>query len=163
MSIAGKIGNEFLVNSTTASNQNDPAVTALTNGGFVVTWVDASQSGGDAFGDAIRAQVYNANGTRSRGEFVVNTTTWQAPTHPSDAGLSDGRFLVAWTDSSTTTGDGSAEAVRARIFNADGSPSVAEFIVPVTVDFSQREPAIASLPNGGFVAVWTDNSGVGDI
>ena len=33
------IGDEFLVNTITAGNQNDMEITALDNGGFVVTWV----------------------------------------------------------------------------------------------------------------------------
>jgi hypothetical protein len=35
-----KVGSEFLVNTTTVSDQFDPAVTALSSGGFVATWVD---------------------------------------------------------------------------------------------------------------------------
>jgi Ca2+-binding RTX toxin-like protein len=163
MSIAARTGNEILVNTTAPGSQNDPAVTALSNGGYVVTWVDGSQSGGDTSGSAIRAQVYNADGTTSGGELLVNATTSQGQTQPTVTGLAGGRFIVAWTDQSLTTGDASREAVRARIFNADGTQSVADFVVPMTVVEAQTEPAITGLPNGGFVAVWADSSGVGDI
>ena len=37
-----KIGGEFIVNTSTAGDQGEPAITALSNGGFVVTWNDHS-------------------------------------------------------------------------------------------------------------------------
>src|SRR5262249_59813505 len=39
-----KGGSEVLVNATTSGNQNTEQITALSNGGFVVTWTDASRS-----------------------------------------------------------------------------------------------------------------------
>ena len=44
---AYKLGSEILVNTTAAGNQDAPAITSLHNGGFVVTWVDASATGGE--------------------------------------------------------------------------------------------------------------------
>ena len=45
-----------------------PQITALSNGGFVVTWQDPSQGVGGATGDssgtAVKAQVFAADGTR---------------------------------------------------------------------------------------------------
>ena len=38
-------GNEFLINSYTSNNQYDPSVTALADGGFVVTWRGGDQDG----------------------------------------------------------------------------------------------------------------------
>ena len=40
-----KVGNEILVNTTTAGPQDDPAITALAGGRFVVAWTDFGQSG----------------------------------------------------------------------------------------------------------------------
>ena len=37
------MGSEILVNTATAGNQQLPQITALSNGGFVVTWKDDSQ------------------------------------------------------------------------------------------------------------------------
>ncbi|HEY2412324.1 MAG TPA: hypothetical protein VGI40_08785, partial [Pirellulaceae bacterium] len=70
-----KAGAEFLVNTTTASFQETPVVAQLANGGWVIAWGDDSQSGGDTSGEAIRAQVFNADGSRLGGEIQVNTTT----------------------------------------------------------------------------------------
>ena len=41
-----RVGSELLVNTATASDQNAPQITALSNGGFVVTWQDLSQGVG---------------------------------------------------------------------------------------------------------------------
>ena len=34
------VGSEILVNTATANSQYNPQITALSNGGFVVTWQD---------------------------------------------------------------------------------------------------------------------------
>ena len=68
-----KWGNESLVNTTTAGNQTDAAVTGLANGRFVVTWTDDSHVGSDTSGTAIRGQIFNADGSKAGGEFQVNT------------------------------------------------------------------------------------------
>lgn len=41
------LGSDFVVNTTTSSRQEDSSVTALTDGGFVVTGTDYSASGDD--------------------------------------------------------------------------------------------------------------------
>ena len=71
----------------------------------------------------IRAQIFNADGTRSGAEFLVNTTTQNGQEDPSIAVLADGRFAVTWTDQSTTGGDVSNAAIRAQVFNSDGTKS----------------------------------------
>ena len=68
-----KWGTEFLVNTTTASNQLAPTITALAGGRFVVAWTDQSFTGGDTSVDAVRAQVFNANGSTSGQNF------WSTP------------------------------------------------------------------------------------
>ncbi len=149
---------EFVVNATTASFQNGSSVTALADGRFVVSWSDLSGSGGDTSGDAIRARIFNADGTQSVQEFKVNTTTTNSQNESSVAALADGRFVVSWTDLSTSTGDTSSSAIRARIFNADGTQSVQEFVVNTTTASSQTQSSITALADGRFVVSWTDNS-----
>jgi hypothetical protein len=111
-------GAAFPVNTTTANVQVSPTIASLTNGGFVVAWQDASQTGGDTDQGAIRAQILDAAGNAIGGELLVNTTTAGDQSFPATAGLADGRFIVAWVDESGTNLD-----VRAQIFNADGSKS----------------------------------------
>ena len=74
-----RVGGEILVNTATASLQESPQITALSNGGFVVTWYDGSQGVGGATGDtsstAIKAQIFTAAGAAVGGEILVNTAT----------------------------------------------------------------------------------------
>ena len=156
-----KFGTEFLVNTTTASFQRDPTITALANGRFVVAWTDDSMTGGDTSGKAIRAQVFNANGSAFGAEFLVNTATANIQEQPSITALASGGFVVTWTDFSQTIGDASGFAVRAQVFNANGTVSGAEFLVNTTIVGSQYEPATTTLADGRFVVAWTDFSFTG--
>ena len=54
-----KVGGEFSVNRTTANNQLSPAITALSDGRFVVAFHDESLSADDASGSAIRGQIFD--------------------------------------------------------------------------------------------------------
>ena len=158
-----KSGAEFLVNTTTASSQAEPAITALANGRFVVTWTDTSSSGGDTSGYAIRGQIFNANGSKSGAEMLINTTTSSDQLLSACTRLSDGRFVVTWSDGSGTGADTSGYAIRAQIFNANGTRSGPEFVVNATVTGDQFLPQVTALPTGGFVMTWSDLSlGTGD-
>jgi len=157
-------GSEFLVNTTTANSQFNPSVATLADGRFVVSWTDHSQSGGDTSFAAIRAQVFNVDGSTSGAEFLVNTITTGHQYDASVTALVDGRFVVIWTDASRSGSDTSGTAIRAQVFNADSSPSGGEFLVNTTTASSQYESSVASLPDGRFVVSWTDfSNGGGDI
>jgi serralysin len=108
---------DILVNSTTFFDQSDPSITALPNGGFVVSWEDFSHVGGDSSGAAIRLQVFDGAGGKTGGETLVNTTTSQGQDDPSIAALADGRIVVTWTDGSQTGGDASGTAIRMQIID----------------------------------------------
>jgi ELWxxDGT repeat protein len=158
MTGATRFGSEFLVNTTTESSQDSPTVTALAGGNFVVVWTDGSMTGGDTSGAAIRAQVFNADGSKMGNEFLVNTTTVSGQAAPTVATLSDGRFVVVWDDDSQSADDASGSALRAQIFTANGSKSGAEFLVDTATFSYQLGPKITALNNGGFVVTWTDGS-----
>jgi hypothetical protein len=151
-------GDEFLVNFTTKGSQFDPSVTGLVSGRFVVVWADDSQTGLDTSGSAVKGQVFNAGGSSLGAEFRINTTVLNSQNDPAVADLTDGRFVVVWTDSSKTGGDISSLAVRGQIYNANGTKSGGEFLVNTTTPGAQAEPTIALLSNGGFVVAWRDES-----
>src|SRR5688500_9754090 len=75
-------GAEFLVNSTIVNQQIRPKSTALTGGGFVIVWQDASGLGGDASNTSIKGQRYDSAGQPVGGEFLVNTSTNNGQFHP---------------------------------------------------------------------------------
>ena len=151
-------GAAFLVNTTVANAQNAPVITALDDGHFVVAWVDSSQSGGDISSTAVRAQVFNVDGTKSGPEILVNTTTANAQSQPTITALADGNFAVAWQDLSQTGGDLSSSAVRGQVFNANGTPLGTEFLANTTTDNVQGDPTIIGLTGGRFVVAWSDSS-----
>src|SRR5262249_12678414 len=99
------VGSEFLVNTTTTGLQSDVAITSLASGGFVMTWTDASATGADTSGTGIKAQLYDANGAKVGSEFLVNTQTLNAQESSSVTSLSNGGFVVTWTDNSATGPD----------------------------------------------------------
>ncbi len=53
------------------------------------------------------------------------------------------------TDESQSSGDSSIRAVRAQIFNADGTPAGAEFMVNLNDGGAQTNAAVAALAGGG--------------
>src|SRR6266853_601926 len=116
------VGTEILVNTATANAQLALQITALSNGGFVVTWEDFSCGVGGATGDsdggAVKAQVFAADGTRVGSELLVNTATLSSQEAPQITALSDGGFVVTWEDFSSgvggATGDSSSRAVKAQ-------------------------------------------------
>jgi len=147
---------EFLVNTTTANGQSTPVIAELVGGGFVITWRDDSQTGGDTSDGAIRAQRYDANGVAQGGEFLVNTTTVSTQFGPSIAGLVGDGFVIAWVDFSQTGGDTDSAAVRAQRYDANGLAQGAEFLVNTTTANDQGSSSIAGLSDGGFVITWAD-------
>jgi methionine-rich copper-binding protein CopC len=144
-----KSGSELLANTTTDGQQHDPAVTALADGRFVITWSDFSSSPDDA-GGSVRGQIFNTNGTKSGAEFRVNTTTAGIQTGPVITALSDGGFVVVWTSINGLE-------VMAQIYGADGNKSGSEF--KINAGGNQVYPVVTALADGGFVVAWQDSSG----
>ena len=115
---------EILVNTATENDQTVAQVTALSNGGFVVVWQDTSFGVGGATGDAssnaVKAQLFTAAGAPVGSEILVNTATANGQNAAQITALSDGGFVVTWTDNSVSGGDASSSAVRAQVFTAAG-------------------------------------------
>lgn len=63
-----RVGNVFRINTTTADNQRNPAVSHDSKGNFVVVWEHNPVSGG-----AINARRYSAAGVATGPEFAVDT------------------------------------------------------------------------------------------
>ena len=160
------VGSEILVNTATIADQNNEQVTALSNGGFVVTWGDSSQGAGGASGDAssraVKAQVFAADGTAVGGEILVNTATANGQDPPEIMALSNGGFVVTWKDLSQGVGgaggDTSGTAVKAQVFAADGAAVGSEILVNTATYGTQDTSQITALSNGGFVVTWEDRS-----
>ena len=158
-SAGAPLTDDFLINTQTVSDQREPAVSALANGGFVVTWEDGSGLGGDSSFYSIKAQIFNSAGTKVAGEILVNTEYFGDQRNPIVAGLEDGGFVVTWRDPSGTLGDASGQSIKARVFDAGGTATDGEFLVNEATAFSQQYPVVTALAGGGFAIAWHDQSG----
>jgi Ca2+-binding RTX toxin-like protein len=141
---------EFLVATSTAGQQIQPAMALLENGSFVISWSDASGIGGDDSSYAIKAQLYGPDGSPIGGEFLVNTDIAGLQLQPTVTGLAGGGFAIAWMDQVA----GSTFDVRAQIYDADGNPVGGELLVNTNASGGFAEPSIAGLAGGGFVVTW---------
>jgi hypothetical protein len=151
------LGDEFLVNSYTSSDQSSPEVTALADGGYVVTWRDSSGHSGGSSWD-VRGQRYDASGNTLGDEFRVNTYTSSEQREPAVSATLDGGFVVTWMDSSGHDG-GSSWDIRGQRYDASGELIGDEFLVNSHTGSSQQYPSVAALGDGGFVVMWQDQSG----
>jgi Ca2+-binding RTX toxin-like protein len=132
-------------------------VTALTNGGLVVTWNELDQFGTIL----VRAQLYNELGARIGGEITVNTRglVGHDPDNLEDgqvidvAALPGGGFVVAWARQ-TNGGD-----IAFQRFSSTGAKLGAETDVTGGADAGDEwDPNIATLANGNFVITWIEDS-----
>jgi hypothetical protein len=147
-----KSGVEFLVNTTTADMQSAPEITPLSGGGFMVAWHDNSGVDWD-----IRAQMFDENGAKVGNNFTVNSTLAGAQEYPAIAALTNGRFVVAWTNYN----GGNDLTVHLQMFNANGTKFGAEMPVTASVLGTQADAQIAALHNGRFVVTWGSHN-IGD-
>jgi len=162
-------GSEFRVNTTTTSGQQYPSVTALADGGFVVTWRGNGAQTGNVDGDGVFVQRYDANGnqvhrdgtTSGADEFRINTTTDGSQSAPSVTGLGNGGFVVTWTGNGAQTGNVDDVGVFGQRFNASGVAQGAEFRVNTTPTGDQQYPSVTGLSNGGFVVTWQSHNQAG--
>ncbi len=152
---------EFTVNSNTASNQTDPSVTALSTGKFLVVW-RTQDSNADTSSSAVKARIFNADGTQAVAEFLVNFEATDAQLLPEVTTLADGKFVVTWKTLDTTQ-DGNGYAIKARVFNEDGTQAADEFLVNQQATGNQDTPTITALSDGRFVLVWMTEDATQDL
>lgn len=152
----GPIGGQFVVNTGTGNMQSAPTVTALVGGSFLVVWSDESGTGGDASGSSIKGQIFDADGIKVGGEFLVNTSTSANQRSASASAREDGGFVVAWTDfGGIGVGD-----VKGQIFAANGTKIGPEFLLNQATAGQQVSPLPAILDDGRLFVAWTDNNDV---
>ena len=150
--LGAQVGPEFQISTTTAGEQQLPAMATLSDGGFVVTWQDSAQDG-SSWG--IFAQRYDAAGTAVGAEFQVNSYTESYQSDPTVAALSDGGFVVTWM---SYLQDGSVYGIYGQRYDATGATLGSEFQINSQTGDEQQKPSVAALPDGGFVVTWQDGA-----
>src|SRR5262249_37535077 len=135
------VGGETLINTTTAGDQEHPAIVALSGGGYVVTWQSEGQDGS---GWGIYGQRYDASGAPVGGEIPLNTTTAGDQVTPTVTALDDGGFVVTWR--SSDDGISTGQDVYAQRFDASGAKVGDEMLINSTTAGDQGGPAVSALP-----------------
>jgi hypothetical protein len=118
-----------------------PTVTRMIDGGCLVTW-----TGGGAQ-QRIRAQRFDPDGQKKGTEIAVNISE-AFHTDATATLLSNGDFVVAWTDGEAVGGGGFVY----RVFGFDGTPRTEEIRPNVTGFGRLGRGVLTALDNGRFVA-----------
>ena len=162
---AGVGGSEIAVNTLTSGNQVKSYVTARSDGGFVVGWVDAKAP------QQVYVQSYAADGTAQGANQAVSiddVLTVNDSTNIEFTELTDGSLVAAWD-----AWKGSRN-IYGRAFNVQSDvvdPPVVEppskrigftsgitQLNSATTSGDQINPSIASLPGNQFVMTWSDRA-----
>jgi hypothetical protein len=143
-----KVSTEFKINTYTTSDQSFPSVTALADGGWLVTW---ESSGQDASSRGIYGQRYSSTGTAVGIEFRVNSYTTNAQSNPSVTALVDGGWLVTWQSSGQ---DGSSNGIYGQRYSNSGTTVGTEFRVNTYTPNDQASPSVTALADGGWLVTW---------
>ncbi|MCP4392936.1 MAG: hypothetical protein GY804_01505, partial [Alphaproteobacteria bacterium] len=149
------LGNEFRVNTQTTSHQRWSSITYLTGGGFVVSY-----TGEDGDSTGIIAQQYDASANPVGTEFRVNAYIPYAQGTPSVAALTDGGYVITWTD--VNGHDGHEWGIFAQRYSASGTQIGTEIPVNTYTNNNQQYSHTAGLTDGGFVIVWQSYGQDGD-
>lgn len=153
-----QVKSEIQVNTNETGNQFAPTVKALSDGGFMVAWTDASGAGPDSADDSVRAQRYDSAGNKVGVEFLVNTGDSTGDQRVSDVvEVGTNIFIFSFQSNGAPGGDG--EDVRMVLFTppAPGAP-FGEVTANINLPGNQTSPQIAASNNGNVMAVWTTSA-----
>lgn len=150
-----KQGGEILVNTTTLSNQVQPAVAIDATGNFIVVWEGVGLNGSEIF-----AQRFNASGNRVGDETVVNTPVALVNnSSPQVAIDANGNYTITWEQSAPLSVF-SPLNIYARRYNKAGKPLSEEFPLTSALAGQHQEAAIAVGADNSVVIVWQSNQDI---
>jgi hypothetical protein len=139
---------EFTVSAYTSGVSDPPAIAASEQGDFVVVWTVERGAEADIVGQLMSA-AGTPRGVQFRVNEVANGDRWSPRVTSDDAG----NFVVVWLDNLSTT-------IKARRFDAAGSPRGSEFVVesfPLFAGFYWMDAAGDRA--GNFTVVWDADAG----
>jgi hypothetical protein len=148
MSVNATASDITLVNTYVTGSQQDAAIAALPDGGWIATWMSAGQDGS---GGEIYQQRFDASGIAVGGEIQVNTMTESSQLEPSVSGLDDGGWVVAWTSYSA---DSDSSEVFMQRYDSNGTAVDGEVQVNTYITGSQGISSVTGLSDGGYVVAW---------
>jgi hypothetical protein len=146
---------EIRVNTYMKDQQVEPTVTALPDGGAMITW---SSYGQDGSGWGVYARKVTAAGVLvGAQEFLVNQYTAGNQRKPALCALAGGNVVFAWVSEDERFVQ--SRDIYARVFSAAGVAVTSEFLVNSGTN-KCASPALAPLNNGGFTAAWSQKDTV---
>ena len=152
-----------MLDATTGNSNNyesQPQITALTNGGYVVTWSGYNYSGSN-YNSSTYVQQFDATGTRV-GSIVEldgssNANNGGNYTYPYVAALADGGYAITWMEYDNSNGYYDYK-VYVQQFSAGGSKvgDAVQLDAPHNSTSNDRDqfPRITALGDGGYAVTW---------
>ena len=145
---------------TSNSYENLPQITALANGGYVVTWSGYNYSGSN-YNNSTYVQQFDATGSRVGGIVVLdgssNANNGGSYTYPYVAALADGGYAITWMEYDNTNGYYNYK-VYVQQFSAGGSKvgATVQLDAPHNSTSNDRDqfPRITALGDGGYAVTW---------
>lgn len=145
---------------TSNSYENLPQITALANGGYVVTWSGYNYSGSN-YNNSTYVQQFDATGSRVGGIVVLdgssNANNGGSYTYPYVAALADGGYAITWMEYDNTNGYYNYK-VYVQQFSAVGSKvgATVQLDAPHNSTSNDRDqfPRITALGDGGYAVTW---------
>ncbi len=122
------ISNEFLINQFTSYNQRSPSVAAVSNGGFVVTWVSEQER---VSASTVDSSLYSSGGAAGVSQNENNLTPGQA-----------------------NAAAAPSVDIYARLYDGNGTAQGNEFLVN-TNSGPCANPNVAAASDGSFMIAWS--------
>ncbi|MET0528913.1 MAG: calcium-binding protein [Microvirga sp.] len=168
MSIPAVLWGEFLINSEAKENvQKGVQLQALDNGKFMAVWENEVVSELGVRSVEIYAQRFYS-GAVPEGEPVrIDTTSGGINSAPTVTMLADGKLVYTWEHQIINEYGVTQYSIRARIFNANGTPfdtngaadgGTDDFEVVPSIETQVSSPMVKALSGGGFVITYNDAS-----
>ncbi|MDH6269865.1 hypothetical protein M2360_005297 [Rhizobium sp. SG_E_25_P2] len=131
----------------TTSSTYDSNVTALTGGGYVITWAsyDSSETGYVNY-----FEILNSDGSVAGEPTVISSTSSNGGWASAEtAALADGGFAIVWTDYTTNE-------IKLGTYTADGVSDLVVTVADASSQYSYSYNDVSVLPDGNLVVSWAD-------
>ncbi|MGY4171597.1 FG-GAP-like repeat-containing protein [Bradyrhizobium sp. USDA 4529] len=137
-----KIGATIALSNITNHADNIGNVAGLANGNFVASWTDLTTQ-------ATMARVFSSSGSSVTGNIFVGSTEASPYAQSDVAGLSDGNFVVTWTESYN-----GGSAVHAKMYSSDGAVLTGDITLSAGYAY---EADVTAASDGTFFVTWWES------
>ncbi|MFT6331970.1 MAG: Ca2+-binding RTX toxin-like protein [Lentimonas sp.] len=139
------IGFETLASTAEFGFKLNPSISALADGGYVITWF----FGDNDSGNKAAYQLYSSNGERVGGESLASPSIGVST--PSVSSLNDGGYVMTWNSNGQ---DGSESGIYSQRHSSIGEKVGDKIHVNTSTKGYISDPSVSVLTDGGYVIVW---------